>query len=112
MTDKTGVRNWTEAPWVAYDDNETFPRGSAEVATVASVGGWIVGVPTPGFPGGNYRDIESGTEEADARLIAAAPELADHLAFAYKLLRPLVGIGNTVQVEAMATVLRKAGAME
>jgi hypothetical protein len=42
---------------------------------VASIGGWIVGVPTPGFPGGNYRDIESGTEEADAKLIAAAPEL-------------------------------------
>jgi hypothetical protein len=73
------MSQFTEGPWVAYDDNETLPRGSAEVATVASVGGWIVGVPTPGFPGGNYRDIESGTEEADARLIAAAPELYEAL---------------------------------
>ena len=45
-----------------------------EIATVAVVGDWVVGIPTPGYPGGNY-DAEYGTDEADAHLIAAAPEL-------------------------------------
>jgi hypothetical protein len=70
---------WTPGPWVACNDSETIPRGRSEVATVACIGEWIVGASTPGFPGGNYRDIDHGTEEADATLIAAAPELVEAL---------------------------------
>lgn len=50
-------------------------RPRPEIATVAWVGDFVVGIPTPGFEGGNYRDADYGTDEADARLIAAAPDL-------------------------------------
>ncbi len=43
---------------------------------------------------------------ANARLIAAAPELLAELKFAVKLLRPL--IGSTAQIEAMDAVIAKA----
>ena len=61
----------TESPWVAVHQ----PPRDAEIATVAWVGDWCVGVPTPGYPGGNYRDTSYGPSGSDAKLIAAAPEL-------------------------------------
>lgn len=61
----------TPGPWVCLHQ----PARTAEIATVAWVGEWCVGVMTPGFPGGNYRDLNWGDTAADARLIAAAPEL-------------------------------------
>lgn len=60
----------TPGPWVSAK----YERGN-EIATVALIGDYVAGVPTPGIPGGNYRDTNYGTDEADARLIAAAPEM-------------------------------------
>lgn len=61
----------TPGPWVCLHQ----PDRTAELATVSWVGDWCVGVMTPGFPGGNYRDLDWGSPAADARLIAAAPDL-------------------------------------
>ena len=63
----------TPGPWVALYQ----PGRDAEIATVSWVGEWCVGVNTPGFPGCNYRDTKWGDTEADARLIAAAPDLLE-----------------------------------
>lgn len=63
----------TPGPWVCAQDKER--PCTLEIATVAWVADWVVGVPTPGYPGGNYRDTEYGSNEADATLIAAAPDL-------------------------------------
>lgn len=68
----------TPGPWVALYQ----PVRDAEIATVSWVGEWCVGVMTPGFPGGNYRDTEWGDTAADARLIAAAPDLLEALELA------------------------------
>lgn len=67
------VRQHTPGPWVTEQDRD--PPHRPAIATVAWVADWCVGIPTPGYPGGNYRDAEYGTNEADARLIAAAPDL-------------------------------------
>lgn len=61
----------TPGPWVCLHQ----PGRQVEIATVSWVGDWCVGVMTPGFPGGNYRDLDWGSPAADARLIAAAPDL-------------------------------------
>ena len=52
--------------------------GKSDMVTVAHVGDYRVGVLT-GIPGGNYRDTEYGTDEADARLITAAPAMLEAL---------------------------------
>ena len=46
--------------------------------------------------------------EANARLIAAAPELLANLEFAVKLLSACPAMGGTAQVEAMRAVIAKA----
>jgi hypothetical protein len=67
----------TKGPW-AYAPSGA--KGSRpELATVAFVGAFTVGVPTPGYPGGDYRyiDCPDPEGESDARLIAAAPQMAE-----------------------------------
>ena len=68
----------TPGPWVfARDFDEAGQR--AKVTTVAVCAEFVIGLPSD-FPGGNYRDGDpSGESEADARLIAAAPELLEAL---------------------------------
>ena len=65
----------------------------AQTVTIAVVGDYIVGIRTPGIPGGNYRDADLGPCDADAELIAAAvnalPALLDK-AEAYDALRARV----------------------
>ena len=61
----------TPGPWVCVHQ----PSRDAEIATVVWVEDWCVGVLTPGFPGGNYRDVEFGLSIADAHLIASAPDM-------------------------------------
>ena len=56
----------TSAPWERFEYGE-----KCEHATVAHIGAYSVGVPTPGYPGGNYRDTDFGDEGQDADLIAA-----------------------------------------
>lgn len=50
--------------------------------------------------------VAESVREANARLIAAAPELLEHLRFAVKLLRPWAG--GTAQVQAMEAAIAKA----
>jgi hypothetical protein len=49
-----------------------------------------------------------GSAEANARLIAAAPELLSNLQFAVKLLSNLPGFAGTAQVEHMQAAISKA----
>ena len=78
----------TTGPWIAVDCGErpVNEKNPPEAATVAWVESWCVGVPTPGYPGGNYRDTDYGTRETDAKLIAALrsnlPALIDALTVA------------------------------
>lgn len=65
----------TPGPWayaLEYGPNITEPP---RITTVGRCANYVIGLPSD-YPGGNYRDGDpSGDEEADARLMAAAPEL-------------------------------------
>ena len=69
----------TPGPWVyaaEYGQDITEPPC---ITTVARCARFVIGLESD-YPGGNYRDGEpSGDEEADARLIAAAPDLLEAL---------------------------------
>lgn len=81
-TDSTaGPPRHTPGPWVyalEYGPTVTEPP---RITTVARCANYVIGLPSE-YPGGNYRDGDpSGDEEADARLIAAAPELLEALRY-------------------------------
>ena len=64
---------WTKGPY-AYG-----LRGpECKITAIAHCGDYVIG-PMSDYPGGNYRDTELGEQEDDARLIAAAPSLAEAL---------------------------------
>jgi len=96
----------TPGPWVYEQDSRP---NRPHIATVAWVGEFCVGIPTPGFPGGNYRDAEYGTTEADARLIAAAPDLLAALEWAMPRLQEVGGDENPQYVAAMAAIAKAKG---
>lgn len=82
----------TRSPWVARRDD------TARVATVAIVGEWVVG---PEFESPEMADYsDHGTDEADAKLIAAAPTLL-------RIVQMVANLGEYRElVEAMAAPLR------
>lgn len=89
---------YTPGPWMAdgpdyFGDYTIHPEGRA-LAIAAVVNGAINGLSGHG-----------AEHEANARLIAAAPELLTSLEFAVKLLAPF---GETAQVEHMRSVIAKA----
>lgn len=90
-------------PWVTERDRD--PPHRPDIATVAWVDDWCVGIHTPGFPGGNYRDAEYGATESDARLIAAAPDL---LAALQRALNVLDATGAQDDANAARAAIAKA----
>lgn len=68
----------TPGPWVYAPDFDSDGK-RAKVTTVAQCCEFVIGLPSA-YEGGNYRDGDpSGEAEADARLIAAAPDLLEAL---------------------------------
>ena len=57
---------FTPGPWIAAQ----YEQGRERIATVATIGDWIVGPERPDYD-------DHGSAEHDARLIAAAPTLYD-----------------------------------
>lgn len=72
-------QKFTPGPWVyalEYGPTVTEPP---RVTTVGRCANYVIGLPSD-YPGGNYRDGDPcGDEEADARLMAAAPDLYEAL---------------------------------
>ena len=76
----------TPGPWDFTQDGSTAKK----LATVCVTGdGWIVGVPFSRETDVNYE--QHGTSKADARLIAAAPELLAALRKAEHIIEKLAG---------------------
>jgi hypothetical protein len=74
----------TPGPWVYERDNGPG-RNRPYITTVALCCDFVIGLPSA-FAGGNYRDGDpSGDAEADARLIAAAPEMYEALRAMYDM---------------------------
>jgi len=68
------IAQHTPGPWV-YDRFMQPGCNRAYITTVARCCEYVIGLQSD-YPGGNYRDGDpTGDPEADARLIAAAPEL-------------------------------------
>lgn len=65
----------TPGPWIYAREFGPSITELPRITTVARCADFVIGLPCD-YPGGDYRDGDpSGDEEADARLIAAAPEL-------------------------------------
>lgn len=92
----------TQGPWIyARDFNENGKR--AKVTTIAVCCDFVIGLPSA-YEGGNYRDGDpSGDPEADACLIAAAPELLAAAKFIVQSSSPI-----STQQEQCWLVLRAA----
>lgn len=66
---------YTPGKWIYARDD-----GKACITTVARCGDYVIGLDSTPYEGGNYRDSAlSPDDEADARLIALAPEMADEI---------------------------------
>jgi hypothetical protein len=96
----------TPTPWVCEQMGRT-PE-PPEVATVCHVGEWVVGVHTPGYPGGDYRYIDcgdpAGKDDAEfiVRCVNAFPELVKALEAAEQCIGELSP--TQARVEAMQMI--------
>ena len=86
---------------VPYGDGDSLVICSDEAGNLR-----IAFMATPGCRDDLKRRASWKRIKANARLIAAAPELLTHLKFAVALLGPLCG--GTAQVEAMRAAITKA----
>jgi hypothetical protein len=96
----------TPGPWayaLEYGPNITEPP---RITTIGRCANYVIGLPSD-YPGGNYRDGDpSGDEEADARLIAAAPEMLEVLEDIKRKLR----VDDPLDMyDSVCAVIAKAG---
>lgn len=67
----------TPGPWVYAREYGESVTEAPKITTVARCADFVIGLECD-YPGGDYRNGDhSGDEEADARLIAAAPDLLE-----------------------------------
>jgi hypothetical protein len=97
-----GAPGTTDGPWSIHtEDDVSFYR--ARSVYICSSDGW----PEGQVARANVMD-GSGEREANARQLAASPDLYDQLAFAVKLLDNLPGFRGTAQLDRMHAALAKA----
>jgi hypothetical protein len=98
----------TPGPWayeLEYGPNITEPP---RITTVARCANFVIGLPSD-YPGGNYRDGDpSGDEEADARLIAAAPDLLEALEDCLRVVEFLASDSCPTTIQNATAALAKA----
>ncbi len=85
----------TPGPWQYAQEYGPHIAELPRITTIARCADFVIGLPSD-VPGGDYRNGDpSGDEEADARLIAAAPELLEVLQ-SYSLPIDMNNIGLSV----------------
>lgn len=91
----------TPGPWVYAREYGESVTEAPKITTVARCADFVIGLECD-YPGGDYRNGDpSGDEEADARLIAAAPELLEAL-------KAIVGIDvHSILTEADADAIHQ-----
>lgn len=96
----------TPGPWIYGTARDSEGR-AARITAVAHCCDYVIGLESD-YEGGNYRDGDpEGDPEADARLIAAAPELLGALQVAELMLRER-GLGMTAEYKQIADALTTA----
>jgi hypothetical protein len=94
------VSGHTPGPW-----SYALYEPGVKITTVAHCAGFVIGLPCS-IPGGNYRDGDpSGDPEADARLIASAPDLLDQC---IKALAAWEGSGPAIFLDDLRAAIAKA----
>jgi hypothetical protein len=89
----------TPGPWEVVGGEDDAPDICAGGGVIATMRSWA--------PTKAQRDSLTQELFANARLLAAAPELLGHLRFAVKLLGAMPAIGSTAQVNAMRAAIAK-----
>ena len=95
----------TPGPWQLSSESPTIIKQDMSLIGLPD-GGVLIGSACGHKSSGFYPTNDQAI--ANARLIAAAPELLSSLEFAVKLLNVLPHVGGTSQIEHMRSVIAKA----
>ena len=97
------MSGYTKGPWVLIDGNNIYSAlgaDSGDGIPADSTDGWHIASigETPTFVDGDEVDLGRNVKQANARLIAAAPDLLEALMNAEKMLSELDYIGEITQL--------------
>ena len=95
----------TSGPWQLSSESPTPIKPDMSLIGLPD-GGVLIGSACGHESSGFYPTVDEA--EANARLIAAAPELLSSLEFAVKLLYGLPHVAGTAQLDHMRSVIAKA----